>query len=130
MPPHRLARISFSEIYTEIEGRWSITIDGADYSLAEVNIDLVQPDSEEPLRFAITSESDSIQLELEFFDEGKKANHRFVSRDNKTASIKSVGSTEARSFGEFLLAIQHRLNAIALVVNGLQSGSAVLVAHL
>jgi hypothetical protein len=57
------------EIYKTPELMWSVMIDGQEYMLSEVQLELVNPSAAGSLRLAIASESERAELELELFEE-------------------------------------------------------------
>ena len=75
------------EMYMVPEAEWSVSIDGHEHSLAELSIDLVNPALDGALRFAVASETEAAELELEFFEDNGDPNYRFVARGNSTAQV-------------------------------------------
>jgi superfamily II DNA or RNA helicase len=75
------------EIYLAPEADWSVTIGDRELSMAEVSIDLVNPAVNGALRLALTSESESAELALEFFDDHGSPNYRLVPRSEVRAQI-------------------------------------------
>ena len=80
-------------IYTAPETAWSVFIDGEEWPLAELSIELCNASPDGPLRFAITSETDSADFQLDLFEEGGGPQYRFVVRGNRNIE---VGSSSAR----------------------------------
>jgi superfamily II DNA or RNA helicase len=102
LPEKRAIAIDWPEpVYTEREGRWYLTFEGTQYSLAELSIELVEPSTEGPLRFAIISASEETAFELGFFGEGESADYRFVPLGGKAVKINHGTSTQPRSIEEF-----------------------------
>lgn len=66
------------EMYKAPEVMWTITIDGVDFPLSEMSIDLVEPSADGPVRISIASETTSALLELQLFEEDETANYRFA----------------------------------------------------
>jgi hypothetical protein len=80
-PKKRAIAIDWPEaVYTELEGQWGFAFAGREYSLAELSIDLVGTGTEGAPRFAITSETDQAEFQLEFVGDGGDTDFRFVSR--------------------------------------------------
>jgi len=66
------------EIYASPEAFWLISIGEEEYSLSELSLEIVSPAVDGPLRFAITSDSQRAELELQLFEEHESPNYRFV----------------------------------------------------
>lgn len=87
------------EMYKTLEAIWFIAIDGQEWPLNEVSIELADPSVDRPLRIAILSETDRAELELELFEENDIPNYRFVARGNKRIEIRRGGAArKAESF--------------------------------
>jgi superfamily II DNA or RNA helicase len=87
------------DIYTAPETTWSVFIDGEEWPLAELSIELDAPSLDGPLRFAITSETDRAEFELELFEDGDVPNCRFNVRGNRKVEIGSgSGREDAAAF--------------------------------
>ena len=82
------------DIYTAPETAWSVFIDGEEWSLAELSIELDAPTLDGPLRFAITSEIDRAEFDLDLFEEGDDSNYRFIVRGNRRVEIGSGSMRE------------------------------------
>lgn len=67
------------DVYRAPEVSWWIGFNGHDWPLSELSVELVEPSPDGALRFAITSETDSVELGLELFEESDGApNYRFI----------------------------------------------------
>jgi superfamily II DNA or RNA helicase len=89
-------------IYTEPERDWVIGWGAKEYSLSELSINLVLPSSTTPLRFAISSESTGVELELEIFvDSVGDPNYRFLLRGDEPVSIKHGAAAQPRAIVDF-----------------------------
>ncbi len=87
------------EIYVDPETAWSVAIDGTVWSLAELSIEIDTPTVDGPVRFAIASDTERVELALELFEDGGAPNYRFVVQGNRTLEIvRGVGRTEAAAF--------------------------------
>ncbi len=83
------------EIYKAPESVWSVVIDGQERLLSEVDIQIAEPTIAGPLRVAVVSESERVDLELELFEDDDTLNYRFVMRSDSDARIRHGGSSEA-----------------------------------
>ena len=91
------------EMYKTLESIWSLRIDGQEHLLSDLSIELVRPSVNGALNFAIVSDSDRVELELEFFeaeDDGEKfPNYRFLVKDDNNVTMgRSAGGREISSF--------------------------------
>jgi superfamily II DNA or RNA helicase len=84
------------EIYKTPEAIWSIVFNGQERLLSEVSIEIVSPTLIGSLKFAIASETERTELELELveeeFEEERTPNYRFVMRDDKTVYVRRGGA--------------------------------------
>jgi superfamily II DNA or RNA helicase len=88
-----------AEIYMEPESIWSVAVDGADWPLPEIDIELVAPASTGPLRLAIASETDKVELELEVYGTEDEPKYRFTTKAGRRVDIVHHGvHEEATSF--------------------------------
>jgi superfamily II DNA or RNA helicase len=65
------------EIYTSGETPWSVTIDGSPYHISEVDLEVVDPTSSGPIRFALAHGEARAEFELEIFAVGASSDFRF-----------------------------------------------------
>jgi superfamily II DNA or RNA helicase len=82
------------EIYTAPETLWFIIIEGQEYHVNELSLDIVSPNVNGTLRLAIASEDARVELDLEFFEDDDNLNYRFVVCDQKRVEVRRGGSTE------------------------------------
>ena len=82
------------DIYTAPETSWSVFVDGQEWPLAELSIELDTPTVDGPLRFTIASETDGADFDLELFEEGDELNYRFIVRGNRKVEIGSGSRRE------------------------------------
>jgi superfamily II DNA or RNA helicase len=66
------------EIYIKPEVIWSVVIDEQEHFLGDLSLEIVSPSLDGALRFAITSEEERAELELELFEVEEIPNYRFV----------------------------------------------------
>lgn len=84
-------------VYTEPEKNWIITLRGKEYLLSSVSINLVRPSATGPLRFAVESDGEAVEYELEIFGEQSEADFRFSRLGDDAASIKHGPRAQAKS---------------------------------
>lgn len=89
------------EVYKALESQWTITIDGVDYPLSELNIDVVDPASDGGLKVGISSETASVIVELNFFEDDDTPNYAFQIVGASTASIRRGDRAEPCELTEF-----------------------------
>jgi hypothetical protein len=75
------------EIYTDPESMWSVAVDGVEWPLPEIDIELVAPASTGPLRFAISSETEKVELELEISGTEEAPMYRFINEASRRIEI-------------------------------------------
>jgi superfamily II DNA or RNA helicase len=92
------------EMYKTPEAIWALLIDGQERLLSELSIEVVNPTLNGAVTFAIASETERVELELELFEEEfeeeRTPNYRFVMRDDKTSQAcrGSAGGEEICAF--------------------------------
>jgi hypothetical protein len=87
------------EIYTDLETVWSVAIDGTEWSLAELSIEIDAPTLDGPLRFAVASDTERAEFTLKLFKEGDAPNYSFVAQGNRKVEIRrGTTRTEATAF--------------------------------
>jgi len=83
------------EMYKTLEAAWAVTIDGEEYPLNELSIELVSPSPTNTLKLAIVSETQRAELELELFEEQDEEeiipNYRFNVLGGKTVQVVREG---------------------------------------
>jgi superfamily II DNA or RNA helicase len=83
------------EMYRTIESAWRIVINGQERLLSELDIQIVNPALNGPLRFAIASERERAELELELYEADDVKNYRFTVRGDADVQVRHGGSREA-----------------------------------
>jgi hypothetical protein len=76
------------EIYRAPEVVWSVLFGEAEYSVDELELGIVSPAIEGPLRFAIRAENREVEFELELFRNGEVPDYRFVVRGQETVKLR------------------------------------------
>lgn len=66
------------EMYTSQESIWTILIGEEEYSLNELSLELVNPNLDGALQFAVCSETKRVEIELQLLEAGEGFNYRFV----------------------------------------------------
>jgi hypothetical protein len=89
------------DIYATPETFWSIFIGEHEHSLSELNLEIVSPTVDGALRFAIVSETERAELELELFEEDGTPNYRFVVRSKRHVQVHRGVRAEAESATDF-----------------------------
>jgi hypothetical protein len=92
------------EMYTTPETTWSVSIDGVEIPLSELEIELVNPSVDRALRIAIASEKERAELQLEFFEDGggdsRIPNYRFFALGERRVEVHH-GSSQGESVESF-----------------------------
>lgn len=88
------------EIYQHAETSWSLNLDGQDFSIGELSIELVAPSDSGSLSFRIASNDASVGVALELFDTSDGPDCRFVVEDGHSATIKR-GESEPQELAAF-----------------------------
>jgi superfamily II DNA or RNA helicase len=90
------------EVYKSPEAAWIITIDGTDYALGELSIDLVDPSTDGPLQLSVSSETQSVVFELHLFKEDEDTpNYAFRLRSETAITIRRGDRAEPSTLAEF-----------------------------
>ena len=89
------------EIYTSPEAFWLISIGEEEYSLSELSLEIVSPAVDGPLRFAITSDSQRAELELQLFEEHESPNYRFVVHGTRNVQVRRGSLAAAENVADF-----------------------------
>jgi len=88
------------KIYTSLEDIWSLIIDDQEYSLNELSITIISPSLYGALKFAISSDTRKIEIELGFFQEEENPNYRFIVRSDNPVRIRR-SRAEAKNINDF-----------------------------
>lgn len=89
------------EIYTTLEGLWSIVIGDKEFPLSEMSIDLLSPSRDGALRLVASSEDKRGEFELELYEEDGFPNYRFLLQSAEQVQIKGGERAEPENIGEF-----------------------------
>ena len=89
------------EIYTAPEVLWLVMVGEQKYPLSEVSLEIVSPSLDGALRFAIASETERAELELELFEEEDSRNYRFVVHDARRVEVRRGDRAESENVAEF-----------------------------
>jgi len=75
------------EIYAALEVLWSVILDDQVLPLDEVSLEIVSPSTEGPLRFAVVSDTEQVEMELDLFTSNEIPGYRFVARGRNESSF-------------------------------------------
>lgn len=89
------------EFYLTPEALWWVIIGEKRYALSELSLDIVSPDLNGPLRFAISTETEQVELELQLFKEEETPKYRFVVPDGRRVWIGRGERAEGGNLVEF-----------------------------
>lgn len=89
------------EIYASPEAFWSMPIGEEEYSLSELSLEIVSPAVDGPLRFAISSDSQRAELELQLFEEHGSPNYRFVVHGTRNVQVRRGSLAGAENVADF-----------------------------
>jgi superfamily II DNA or RNA helicase len=89
------------EMYTTQERLWSVVIGLNIYPISELDLELVTPTLDGPLRFRIVAEEEFTELELQLFEDAEGPNYRFVVLAGGHVSVRRGERAEADEAVEF-----------------------------
>jgi superfamily II DNA or RNA helicase len=89
------------EIYTTPEALWTVCLGDHDIPLSELSLEIVSPSQTGPLRFAIASESERIELELELFQSDDVLDYRYAIRGEARVEVRRGERTDPESAADF-----------------------------
>lgn len=90
------------EVYKAAEALWTVTIDGTDYALGELSIDLVDPSTDGPLQISVSSEAQAVVLELDLFKQQEDIpNYAFRVRGEADVTIRRGDRAEPYLLADF-----------------------------
>jgi len=89
------------EIYTTLEGPWSIMIGDEEFPLSEMSIDLLSPSRDGALGLTVSSEDKRGKFELELYEEDEAPNYRFLLRSDEQVRIKRGARAEPEDMSDF-----------------------------
>lgn len=89
------------EMYTAPEGVWSFVLGEKEYPLSELSLEIVSPSLDGALRFAIASEAERAELELQLFEADEIPNYRFAVCGKTRVNIRAGERAEAEDASDF-----------------------------
>jgi superfamily II DNA or RNA helicase len=89
------------EVYTTAEMLWSIVIGEHEYPLSELDLEIVSPSVDGPLRFRIVADDQEAELELELFEDQEGPNYRFVVRAGTRVQVRRGERADAEDASDF-----------------------------
>ena len=89
------------EMYTAPEAFWSIVVGAHEYPLGELSLEIVAPNLDGTLRFAIAAENERAELELELFEAEEIPNYRFVVCGDTRVQVRRGERAEPENATEF-----------------------------
>jgi superfamily II DNA or RNA helicase len=92
------------EVYTTAEMLWSIVIGDKEYPLSELDLEIVSPGVDGPLRFKIVAEDQEAELELHLFEDQEGPNYRFVVQGAVRVQVRRGERADADDATDFFYA--------------------------
>jgi len=89
------------EMYTTAEMLWSIAIGAREYPISELDLEIVSPSMDGPLRFKIVADDQEAEIELELFDDQEGPNYRFALRAGARVLVRRGERAEAEDGSDF-----------------------------
>jgi hypothetical protein len=89
------------EVYTTAEMLWSIVIGEKEYPLSELDLEIVSPSVDGPLRFKIVADDHEAELELQLFEDQEGPNYRFVVQANVRVQVRRGERSDADDAADF-----------------------------
>ena len=89
------------EVYTTPEALWSVFLGLHEYSLSELSLEIVTPNLEGSLRFAIASEPERVELDLELFDSDGVPDYRYLIRGETPVKVRRGERAEPEDASDF-----------------------------
>lgn len=89
------------EIYTDSEAMWLFVIGNEEYTLSGLSLEIVSPGIDGTLRFAVASETERAELELELFEAAEVLNYRFVVCGTMDVQVRRGEGAEAENATNF-----------------------------
>jgi superfamily II DNA or RNA helicase len=89
------------EIYKSPEAMWSVAIKGKQVPLSELSIEMVSPAPTGDLRFAVASENEKVEFDLELYEDRNGPNYRFSVHGNGSAHIRRGVNSEPEPLSDF-----------------------------
>ncbi len=88
------------EMYTETEAAWSVILADNEIGMHELSIELVEPSTNGPLKFAVVSEEARAEFELDLFASEGTVDYRFVAL-GQTRTLVRRGQAEPEETSDF-----------------------------
>ncbi len=89
------------EVYEASEKAWLLRFDGQKRRLGEVSIELVDPTTDGPIRFAVASERERAELELRLTEENEIQDYSYVFISERRVLIQRGENAEAEDMSTF-----------------------------
>ena len=89
------------EVYSTAEMLWSIVIGEHEYPLSDLDLEIVSPSVNGPLRFKIVADDQEVELELELFEDQEGPNYRFVVRGGARVQVRRGERADAEDASDF-----------------------------
>jgi superfamily II DNA or RNA helicase len=89
------------EVYTTAEMLWSVVIREKDHPISELDLELMSPSVDGPLRFRIVAEDRAAEFELQLFEDDEGPNYRFVVPAGSAVRMRRGERAEAEPAAEF-----------------------------
>jgi hypothetical protein len=89
------------EVYRDPETLWSFAVAGREHPIGDLSLELVPTGPDEPLRFALVSDEDRIEVDLELFKADDVPNYRFVVRDSRAVTVRIGGGAGQLGLADF-----------------------------
>ena len=89
------------EMYTTPEMLWSIVIGDKEFPISELDIELVSPSIDGPIKFKIVAEDREAELELQLFEDQEGPNYRFILNGGIVLRVRRGERAEADDAADF-----------------------------
>ncbi|MGA7624025.1 MAG: hypothetical protein WCA91_10620 [Candidatus Acidiferrales bacterium] len=89
------------KVYTTAEMLWSIVIGEEEYPLSELDLEIVSPSVDGPLRFKNVADDHGVELELQLFEDQEGPNYRFVVQGNARVQARRGERADAHDAADF-----------------------------
>ncbi len=88
-------------IYMEAERNWVVVIDGRDFPIGDISIDLIDRGVRNPLRLSITVDDLAVEFELVITADGDASDFEFRQRGDRAISVKHGANAQTRALASF-----------------------------
>jgi len=89
------------EMYTTAEMLWSIIVGEKEYPLGELDLEIVSPSVDGPLRFKIVADDQEAELELELFEDQEGPNYRFTVPEGARVQVRRGERADSEDATDF-----------------------------